>query len=98
MQIFTDPELTNQITELSLGIVDAGTVKSYTFYLYNDTDAQLVDIVISCNHPEVKVVRAPETLEAKSSIAFEISWAPEVTVKQGLHTEISVAAHELWSN
>ena len=97
MQIFSDPELTNQIIDLDLGIVDAGTSKNFVFYLHNETDAQLVDIVIKCNHPEVSVVRSPTTLEAKGSAAFEVTWSPEVTVKQGLHTEVSLSAHELWS-
>lgn len=97
MQLFKDAALTDQIITLDLGIVPAGETKSYTFYLYNDTDAELIDIVVACNHVEVRVVRAPETLLAKASAALEVSWSPAVTVKQGLHTEVVFSGKELWS-
>jgi len=98
MQLFSNPELTDQITglEVDLGIVPAGDTKTYTFYLHNDQDCQLTNIQVKVRHPEVTIIRAPQALEAKGSGAIEVQWAPSVTVKQGLNTPIEIFADELW--
>lgn len=100
MELFSNPELTEQITglEVELGIVPAGESKTYTFFLYNEQDCQLTNIQVKVRHPEVTIVRAPQTLEAKGSGAIEVKWEASVTIKQGLHTPIEIFADELWSN
>ena len=98
MQFFLDKDRTEEITELDLGIVPAGSEKSYVIYLYNETIAKCINIKVTLKHGELEVVRAPEELNAKDMAPVELKWSPAVTTKKGLHAELSASAHELWSD
>jgi len=97
MKLFKDPALTEPIQNLDLGIVAAGETAEFTFYVYNDTLAEVKELVFKVENSEVKIIRAPKELKAKKSDELVISWSPSVTLKQGLSTRLGITGIELWS-
>jgi autonomous glycyl radical cofactor GrcA len=85
-----------ELVEIDLGIVDVGKEKEYTFYLNNDSDAELKNIVLKPDYEEVVVVSAPNQIQPNSTEAFIIKWAPTLKLKQGLKTTVNITATELW--
>ena len=47
-----------------LGIVKAGEKKEYTLYLVNDSSAELINVRVSFDSPDVKLMSAPVNLLA----------------------------------
>jgi hypothetical protein len=97
MKIFKDRDHKQEVSELDLGIVKAGDSKKYLFFLYNDTKANLVDVVVAINHKEVKIVESPKIIDAEKSGELVIEWKPSITLKEGLKTQLEINATELWS-
>lgn len=85
-----------ELVELDLGIVDVGTFKEYSFYLVNDSDAELKNIVLNPEYEEVYVVSAPEQMQPNTTSEFILKWAPTLKLKQGLKTSIKITATALW--
>ena len=97
MKIFTDKELTKEVTELlDLGIVNAGDTKTFSFWIFNDTMAVLHELVFDLDHNEARVVEAPENLDPRHTGVLIIEWSPTVTLKEGLKTQLRISARELW--
>ena len=96
MKIFTDKKLQNEISELDLGIVEAGEVETFTFYVLNDSDAYLRELVFSVEHQEVEIIKAPKELGMKKSNELVIEWKPKITLKEGLKTILHIKGIELW--
>jgi hypothetical protein len=96
MKIFKDQLLENQITDLQLGVVKAGEVATYEFYISNDSDAKLQELVFKIDHPEVQIIEACKEILPNSVGKLVIEWRPQVTLKEGLKTQVSVQGEELW--
>ena len=97
MKLYKNKELTEEITILDLGIVEAGEVKEYTFYIKNDTDAEVKKLNFSVENKEVSIVKSPEILPKKESAELKIKWSPSITLKQGLKAELKITGIELYS-
>lgn len=97
MKLFEDKELKKEVEILNLGIVEAGEVASFTYYIYNETQAEMKTLSFKLDHPEVKVINAPKELASKAIAELVIEWSPSVTLKQGLKTRLNVSGIELWS-
>ena len=97
MKIYKNSILTEEVKFLDLGIVMAGDKKDYEYFIYNDTEAKLVDLQFNIPHHEVAIKKAPTTLEAKASSNLVISWSPSINLKQGLKVEIMIKGFEIWS-
>jgi len=97
MQIFKNKNLTDQIDILDLGIVEAGETATFIFYVYNETVAEIKDLVFKIESPEVKIKNAPEELASKAIAELVIEWYPSVTLKQGLKARLNISGIELWS-
>ena len=99
MKIYQDRGLTEEINLLDLGIAPAGEIKQFTFYVYNELDAYLVDLEFEIDHErnEVFIIDAPKELPAKGSSELIIEWRPSITLKEGLRARIYIKGKELWS-
>ncbi len=106
MKLYKDADLTEKIQdEEFLGRVEAGTTKDFTYYLYNDTDGFLEDIVIGfldLNNGnaknELKIVEKPETMNPKEKAKIILKWSPTLQVKKGLKIKFSINALEVYKN
>jgi len=97
MKIFADAELTEEVTELlDLGIVEAGDTKKFTFWVMNDSLAVLQELEFDIDHTEARVLEGPTEMDPRGVSTLLIEWAPSVTLKQGLKTQIRITARELW--
>lgn len=97
MKIYTDINLTEEITDvLSLGTVQAGESKTFTFYVVNNSMALLQNLEFSIDHQEIKIVNFPESLSAQARDKFTVEWNPTVTLKEGLHAPLRIKCEELW--
>lgn len=96
MKLYSDKDLLDEITVLDLGIVEAGDVKEYIFYVQNDTDAYLKEIEFTVDHQEVDVVEAPFELSGRAVAELKIKWTPSITLKEGLRTPLRIRYKEQW--
>ena len=97
LRIYKDKELTQEIVSVfDLGIVPAGTIKSFTFWVLNDSSAKLKTLKFSIEHQEVKITKSPEELEAHENSQLVLSWSPSVTLKEGLKARLRISGIELW--
>lgn len=97
MKLYKDASLKEEITELDLGTCLAGDKQEYTYYLYNDTNAEVKELKLSVENSEVKIISYPETLKRKETGKLVISWEPSITIKAGLKTKINLKGFELYS-
>lgn len=98
IKIFKDEALTNQVIDevIDLGIVKAGETKRFTFWLLNDTKAEIRELKIDINHDEIKVLDVPKHIEPNSYSSFVIEWSPSITVEEGLRTPVRITAIRLY--
>jgi len=96
MKIYKDRTLKQEVKTLDLGVVEAGDTKEFSFYVYNDLDADLQFLQFSVKHPEVHITKAPQNLSKKTSEELKIKWTPSVTLKEGLKAELNIRGVELW--
>ena len=96
MKIFKDKNFTEEVEILDLGIVPAGETRQFTFWVYNDTSAFLRMLNFRVEHEEVKVIKFPEELRARTGSELILEWSPSVTLKEGLKARLRVNGIELW--
>lgn len=96
MKIYKEKELKEEVTNLDFGITLAGDTKEITFYLYNDSTADVVEIKPTIDNAEVSVKDCPTNLGSKQSASIVFAWSPSVTLKQGLKTQLNLKFFELY--
>jgi len=98
MKIYKDKEMTEEIENdtFELGIVPAGEIKRFTFWVYNDSPAHLKNLQFIIGHDEVKILEAPIELIAQAIGELIIEWKPSITLKEGLKTPLRIKGIELW--
>jgi len=97
MKIFKDKGLSEEVVTLDLGIVQAGDIANFTFYVYNDTLAEVKSLSFKIEDREVKILQAPKELGSKKGAELSLEWRPSVTLKQGLRARLEINGIELWS-
>lgn len=97
MKLYKNKELTEEITILDLGILEAGESKLFNFYVKNDSEAELKNLIFSVENKEVTIVESPKILFKKEFGELKIKWNPSVTLKQGLKAELKIQGIELYS-
>ena len=103
MKIFRDKELTDEVenNEIKLGIIDVGDVKTFEFWLLNDTPDELTKLTYKLKKidrktnevtqeisEEAKVISAPEGLKSQASDSIIIEYAALVTIERGLRVQL----------
>ena len=96
MKIFKDEGLQHEVKILDFGIVPAGESKEYSYFLQNESNADLRSLKFMVDHPEVRIKLAPEKLDAGANAEIRLSWAPAVTLKEGLKAKLLIDGEELW--
>ena len=98
MKLYKDAELTKEVKhdKLDFGMVLAGDSQEYTYYVYNDTLAELASLTFNTENPEVKVIEAPEKLPSFGSAMLKIKWSPSVTLKEGLKSHLRIKGYEIY--
>lgn len=96
MKLYADAELTKEVKDLDFGIVLAGDVKKVEFYLFNDTVANVVELKPSVDNTEVAVISHPTEIKSNTSAPIVFSWAPSITLKKGLRTQLNLKFFELY--
>lgn len=86
-----------EIQKLDLGIVEAGKMQDYIFYLYNPEKAEVIDIEVKIKNSEISVLAVPTKMSPESKSELKIRWSPSLTVKKGLKEEVKISAKELYS-
>ena len=81
---------------IDLGIVKAGDTKRYTFWLLNDTKAEVKKLKLDIAHDEVKIISLPEEIAPNSYGILVIEWSPSITVKEGLRTPVKITGVRLY--
>ena len=98
MRIYKDTDFKHEITELDLGILQAGESKQYTLYLLNDTKAEVKNLNITINHNEIEILKSPSEISAGKMEELIIAWKPSVSLKQGIkNLPVHITGSELWS-
>jgi hypothetical protein len=96
MKMYKDKALKEEVTELDFGITLAGDTKEITYYLYNDIEADLVEIKATVDNTEVSIKDCPTNLEHKTSSPIVFAWKPSITLKRGLKTKLDLKYFELY--
>ena len=85
-----------EILKLDLGTLEAGQSKEYSYVVYNDTFAHVVELEISTTNEEVKVINVPDSLSPQQKATFNIVWKSSIDVKKALETILKIQAKELY--
>ncbi len=96
MKIYSSKDLTEEVRDLDLGTVKAGEKKEFTFYAYNESLGELVNLEFSTSAMEVKIISAPREMKPKSIAEIVIEYAPLITIEQGLKTDINIKGNTLF--
>lgn len=97
MKIYNENNLSEPLTYLNLGIVQAGDKKQFNFIVENDSVAELVELIFKPESSEVKVITAPKKIKSYERASLTLEWAPSVTLKSGLKTKLSIKCYEIYS-
>jgi hypothetical protein len=89
-------ELRQPVEDIDFGIVEAGHTKTLKYFIVNDSEAELIDLLPEVSNQEVKIVSCPKTIQSNSEGIIELSWNPSITIKKGLKTTIELSGHELY--
>ena len=96
MKIYADELLTQELIEvLPLGIVPAGEVRQFIFWIENNSFSYLKNIKININHDEIKIIESPNHLLANEVKKMIIEWNCTIELKQGLNVPIEITADEI---
>ena len=85
-----------EIDKIDLGILEAGKTKTYTYTVYNETEAEVIDIKFVLGNKEVTVIKSPQKMYPKGKDEITLQWAPSLSVKKGLKTTIKLTGTELY--
>lgn len=110
MKIFRDSELTDEVEnmEIKLGIVDVGDVKTFKFWLLNNSPDELTKLTYKLKKidretnevtekisEEARVISAPEGLLPNASDSMIIEYAPLISIERGLKVQFQARGKEL---
>lgn len=98
MKIYIDSELRHEIKDdtFDLGIVPAGEVKKFTFYVVNEKSNHVLEkLKFTVKHNEVEVIEAPEKMNPNSSHVLVLQWSPSVTLEEGLKVSLAITGIKL---
>lgn len=96
MKIYSDFAKTKEVNgDLDLGIVQVGESQDINFYILNDSEATLVDLVFSVDNKEVKVISAPKILLSGQTDKLVINYTPDITIEKKLEVSLSIEGNKL---
>jgi len=99
MKIYDDPELKKLIQTIHFGKVEAGSSKTITLYLLNDSKAVLTNLVYefpSLPSSETLEVHGPITIQSGKQGELILTWKPSVNFKRALVLDLLIRAEEVY--
>jgi len=84
------------IEEVDFGLVEVLSTKQVELTLWNDSEGEVTDIVVTISNKEVSIVKQPSFLLPDGKEALVLSWTPTLEVKRGLKTTVSVQGTEIY--
>jgi len=92
VKFYTDAELTEEVVDmtLKLGVLPAGKVQEYKFWVLNDSKGQLTNLEFIVDHPEVKLIDSPKELLPHANSEFVVEWSPSVDLEEGLNINLRI--------
>ena len=111
MKIYKEKELINEIDGIvDLGNVEAGITKEFIYYVVNDEDSEIYDIVYTVEPlenetnedyiktaSEIKITEAPTNLMPQEVGEIKIVWESSISIKRGVKAKLRGVGKELWS-
>ena len=97
MRLFEDKSLTKEAKTVDFGIVLAGDTKRVTYYLFNETSAEAVEIKPTADNPEVSIISCPTTLKSKEVDSITLEQKASVSIRKGLKTSLNFKFFESYS-
>ncbi len=96
MKIYSDFTKTKEVKgDLDLGVVQVGETKDIIFYVLNDSEATLVDLIFSIDNKEVKIVSAPKILLSRQTDKLVINYTPDISIEKKLNISLSIEGTKL---
>jgi len=96
MKIYSDFAKTKEIKgDLDLGVVQAGETKDIIFYVLNDSEATLVDLIFSADNKEVKIISAPKILLSGQTDKLVINYTPDISIEKKLNVSLNIEGTKL---
>jgi len=95
-------ELGNEVAELNFDEVFVGDSKEITYFLYNDSQGEVVDIEVELisNTPDVleelKILDYPKNLASEEKGEIKLKWTPSMKFRKGLKVQIKFTGVEVW--
>ncbi|GAG68716.1 unnamed protein product [marine sediment metagenome] len=84
MKIYEDRELNKEIESFDFGIIPAGDIETFTYYLFNNSNAFLRNLEFNLEHSELQIIKAPTELFAQAIAELVIEWNCKVDIKRRL--------------
>jgi len=96
--IYEDRALSKRVREFHLGTVEAGEVQTETYYIFNNTDAELHDfnILFPKGQPKGLEILLPKVIKPRGIDRLVITWKPPLTLRKALSVEIRIAYKEIY--
>jgi hypothetical protein len=96
MKIYLDKNLEKEVQDLEFGTVEAGEPQQFTFYLFNDSLGELVELEFSTSSLEVKIISAPKEMKPRGIGEIVIEYSPNVILEQKLKAELIYKGKKLF--
>lgn len=96
MKIYKNKNLTDEVTELDLGILEAGQTQKYTYYVYNEDKSILKNLKFDIEHVEVSIIKSPQILKYGDISELVVEWKANISVKKGVKAKLTISGIELW--
>lgn len=96
MLICWDKERLKEVTVINFDKVEIGQSKDIVLYLYNPERCLIENVKIETNHPEVKVVSAPERMLPESMEVLRLRWSPTLANRNNTKCEIKTSGTEIY--
>jgi len=99
MKLFKDAMLKEEIEVLDFGIVEAGSSKTLTIYLYNDTKAVVSNLSFNFGvlpEKSLEIISAPKTIQPGKTDKLVLKWSPTMNFRQALEVPITISGDEVY--
>jgi len=95
LELFLDKELTTPLERIDFRIVEAGSRKELTVWLYNDSHNEVEGVTVHCDDKNIHFEEVPEKVPPKTAVPLTIIWAPSLDLRKALSSKILILGYEL---
>lgn len=97
MKLFADAGFKNEIKSINFGIVDAGTCKELSVFIYNDLEAMMTNLRFKIPPIEgLEIIQSPITIQSKKGEKFTLKWCPTMKFKKALIVTLEISGDEVY--